>query len=121
LPQPSFYIAVPKGFLPLQDTGLITAVTEAGTDVSFTEMQHRQRLVEDAIRADADVTVSYRSSASARSMPRPTPADSPSPSARNDRSARVDEIVARLKHAVAGVAGMTVISRPRRTSRFRLA
>ena len=43
------YIAIPKGFLPLQDTGLITAVTEAGTDVSFTEMQRRQRLVEDAI------------------------------------------------------------------------
>src|SRR5262249_52622824 len=49
------YIAVPKGFLPLQDTGLITAVTEAGTDVSFTEMQRRQRLVEDAIRSDRDV------------------------------------------------------------------
>ena len=29
------YIVIPKGFLPLQDTGLITAVTEAGTDVSF--------------------------------------------------------------------------------------
>ena len=33
------YIVIPKGFLPLQDTGLITAVTEAGTDVSFDEMQ----------------------------------------------------------------------------------
>src|SRR5262249_25547169 len=50
------YMAVPKGFLPLQDTGLITAVTEAGTDVSFAEMQRRQRRVEDAIRADPDVT-----------------------------------------------------------------
>jgi multidrug efflux pump len=49
------YVVVPKGFLPLQDTGLITAVTEAGTDVSFTEMQRRQRLVEDAIRSDYDV------------------------------------------------------------------
>ena len=37
------YVIVPKGFLPLQDTGLITAVTEAGTDVSFAEMQRRQR------------------------------------------------------------------------------
>src|SRR5262249_6720380 len=46
------YMVVPKGFLPLQDTGLITAVTEAGTDVSFTEMQRRQRLVEDTIRSD---------------------------------------------------------------------
>ena len=47
---------MPKGFLPLQDTGLITAVTEAGTDVSFAEMQRLQRAVEDAIRADPDVT-----------------------------------------------------------------
>ena len=46
---------MPKGFLPLQDTGLITAVTEAGTDVSFTEMQRLQRLVEDAIRDRPDV------------------------------------------------------------------
>ena len=37
------YIVMPKGFLPLQDTGLITAVTEAGTDVSFAEMQRRQQ------------------------------------------------------------------------------
>ena len=46
---------MPKGFLPLQDTGLITAVTEAGTDVSFDEMQRRQRAVEDLIRDDPDV------------------------------------------------------------------
>ena len=46
---------MPKGFLPLQDTGLITAVTEAGTDVSFAEMQRLQAQVEAAIRADPDV------------------------------------------------------------------
>ena len=38
---------MPKGFLPLQDTGLITAVTEAGTEVSFAEMQRLQQLVAD--------------------------------------------------------------------------
>ena len=47
---------VPKGFLPLQDTGLITAVTEAGTEVSFGEMQRLQKLVADKMRADEDVT-----------------------------------------------------------------
>ena len=74
------YVAVPKGFLPLQDTGLITAVTEAGTDVSFTEMQRRQRQVEDTIRGDPDVSgVVSASSASARSTQRPMPAGSPSP------------------------------------------
>ena len=36
------YVVAPKGFLPLQDTASITAVTEAGPDVSFAEMQSRQ-------------------------------------------------------------------------------
>jgi multidrug efflux pump len=103
------YIAVPKGFLPSQDTGLITAVTEAGTDVSFTEMQRLQRLVEDAIRTDADVTgvVSVIGVSPINATPNAGRlAITLKP--RDDRSARVDEIVSRLKHAVAGVAGMTV-------------
>src|SRR5262249_10196719 len=41
------YMVMPKGFLPLQDTGLITATTEAGTDISFDAMQRAQRQVED--------------------------------------------------------------------------
>ncbi|HVT55719.1 MAG TPA: efflux RND transporter permease subunit, partial [Xanthobacteraceae bacterium] len=36
------YIVIPKGFLPQQDTGMITAVTEAGPEVSFNEMQRLQ-------------------------------------------------------------------------------
>ena len=103
------YVVVPKGFLPLQDTGLITAVTEAGTDVSFIEMQRRQRLVEDAIRTDPDVTGVV--SVIGVSPINPTPnagrlAISLKP--RDERRSHVDEIVARLKRAVAGVAGMTV-------------
>ncbi len=47
------YIVIPKGFLPLQDTGLITAVTEACTDVSFDEMQRRQSEIEAIIRAES--------------------------------------------------------------------
>ena len=50
------YIVIPKGFLPPQDTGLITAVTEAGQEISFSEMQKLQAKVVDAIRQDPDVT-----------------------------------------------------------------
>ena len=50
------YIIIPKGFLPPQDTGLITAVTEAGQEISFSEMQKLQAKVVDAIRQDPDVT-----------------------------------------------------------------
>jgi multidrug efflux pump len=103
------YVVMPKGFLPLQDTGLITAVTEAGTDVSFTEMQRRQRLVEDAIRADPDVTgvVSVIGVSPINATPNAGRlAISLKP--RDERRAQIDEIVARLKGAAAGVAGMTV-------------
>jgi multidrug efflux pump len=103
------YVVMPKGFLPLQDTGLITAVTEAGTDVSFTEMQRRQRLVEDAIRADPDVTgvVSVIGVSPINATPNAGRlAISLKP--RDERRAHIDEIVARLKRTVAGVAGMTV-------------
>jgi multidrug efflux pump len=103
------YIVIPKGFLPLQDTGLITAITEAGTDVSFAEMQRRQRQIENAIRADADVTgvVSVIGVSPLNATPNAGRlAITLKP--RDQRSARVDAIVARLKDAVAGIPGMTV-------------
>jgi len=37
------YIAIPKGFFPSQDTGLIQGVTVASQDVSFSEMSKRQQ------------------------------------------------------------------------------
>ena len=49
------YIVAPKGFLPLQDTASITAVTEAGPEVSFSDMQTRQMQAAEAIKADPDV------------------------------------------------------------------
>jgi multidrug efflux pump len=49
------YAVAPKGLLPPQDTGLILAVSEAGTEVSFAQMQSIQGQVEAAIRRDADV------------------------------------------------------------------
>jgi len=103
------YIIIPKGFLPLQDTGLITAVTEAGTDISFTEMQRLQRQVEDTIRGDPDVTsvVSVIGVSPINATPNAVRlAITLKP--RDERSDRVDTIVARLKRAVAGVPGMTV-------------
>src|SRR4051812_49962196 len=52
----ALYVVAPKGFLPLQDTASITAVTEAGPDVSFAEMRKLQAAAADAIKADPDVT-----------------------------------------------------------------
>ena len=37
------YIAVPKGFFPVQDTGAIQAISEAPQSVSFAAMAERQQ------------------------------------------------------------------------------
>ncbi len=49
------YIVSPKGFLPQQDTGLISAVLESSPDVSFQEMAAAQERATKAIREDRDV------------------------------------------------------------------
>ncbi len=49
------YIAMPKGFLPLQDTGIIAITTEAPQDVSFRRMSALQRQVAEVVAADPEV------------------------------------------------------------------
>lgn len=49
------YILVPKGFIPVQDTGVIQGVTEAEQSVSFEAMAKRQQAVAAVILEDAAV------------------------------------------------------------------
>jgi multidrug efflux pump len=49
------YVAIPKGFFPLQDTGFIQAITEAGPTVSFDAMAQRQQQLADKLLKDPDV------------------------------------------------------------------
>jgi multidrug efflux pump len=46
------YGSVPKGFMPLQDTGMLVGSTQADTDVSFQTIEARQRAVVDVLLAD---------------------------------------------------------------------
>src|SRR4051812_2686026 len=48
-------LVIPKGFFPLQDTGLIVGVTEAGPDVSFSRMMGLQQQVAEVTLQDPDV------------------------------------------------------------------
>ena len=49
------YVIVPKGLLPLQDTGLILGVTDAEQSISFKTMSQRQAEVAAVISKDPDV------------------------------------------------------------------
>src|SRR5690242_8121018 len=53
------YIYVPKGFFPVQDTGLILGVSEAAQNISFDAMsQHQQKLAEVILKDPAVDTLS---------------------------------------------------------------
>ena len=107
------YVVAPKGFLPLQDTASITAVTEAGPDVSFAEMQKRQAEVADAIKADPDV-VGVVSVIGAGSVNPTTNVGRlvMNLKPRGERRDDVAAVVIRLKQRVAGIPGMTVYFQP---------
>jgi len=49
------YIYVPKGFFPVQDTGVILGVSEAPQDISFSAMSQRQQVLTDVILKDPAV------------------------------------------------------------------
>jgi multidrug efflux pump len=49
------YVFIPKGFFPVQDTGVIQAITEAPQSVSFAEMSRRQAAMAAVILKDPDV------------------------------------------------------------------
>ena len=49
------YVSIPKGFFPVQDTGLIQGITQAGQSISFSAMAEHQQALADAILKDPDV------------------------------------------------------------------
>jgi multidrug efflux pump len=49
------FIVIPKGFFPVQDTGVILGISEAPQTVSFTNMAQRQQKLVDAILQDPAV------------------------------------------------------------------
>jgi multidrug efflux pump len=49
------FIVIPKGFFPIQDTGVIQGVSEAAQSVSFPEMSRQQQMLTKVILQDPDV------------------------------------------------------------------
>jgi len=49
------YVIVPKGFFPTEDTGFLTGITEAKSDISYSAMVESQRKLADIVRADPAV------------------------------------------------------------------
>jgi len=107
------YVVMPKGFLPLQDTSLLTMVMEAAPDVSFKEMTRLQDQAARVVREDEDVTgvVSVLGVGAVN----PTPNTGQFTITLKPRDARVADaatIARRLRAAVQQVPGVTAFIQP---------
>ncbi|MBV8393131.1 MAG: efflux RND transporter permease subunit, partial [Alphaproteobacteria bacterium] len=107
------YVVVPKGFFPVQDNGLIQAVTEAAQTISFEAMSERQRALADAILNDPDV----------ESLSSFVGVDGTNPTLnsgrmlinlkpRDSRAATASDIIRRLQRETAQVEGISLFMQP---------
>jgi multidrug efflux pump len=107
------YVVVPKGFFPVQDTGLIQATSEAPQSVSFAAMAERQERLAAAILKDPDVVSlssfigadgSNMTLNSGRFLINLTP--------RGQRNTTAEQIVRRLVRETASVEGIRLYAQP---------
>jgi multidrug efflux pump len=109
----ALYVIIPKGFFPLQDTGMLQGVTVAEPTISFSGMVDRQQALADAIRHDSDV-VSLSSFVgvdgtnntlnAGRFLINLKPKDS--------RGDSITDIMARLRKTASRVSGITLSLQP---------
>jgi multidrug efflux pump len=103
------YVTSPKGFLPPQDTGLITAVTQAEPTVSFAEMKRLQEQVAALMSTDPDVAgVGSVAGVSPVNLTANTGRLTIALKPREQREASAAEIMARLKARTAALPSVTV-------------
>src|SRR5664280_2706753 len=107
------YIAVPKGFFPVQDTGVIMGITDAPESISFTAMSGGQRELAAAILKDKDVD--SLSSFIGVDGTNTTPNSGRlqiNLKSRDQRDDDITTIMKRLQQEVAGVEGITLYMQP---------
>ena len=104
--------AIPKGFFPQEDTGLITGSTLGPDDVSFDAMALRQKAVADLIQKDPDVT-SITSTVGGAGTSQVS-AGRMFIQLRNkpERTADIGAVIARLRKAAGSVPGIQAYFQP---------
>jgi multidrug efflux pump len=107
------YIIVPKGFFPVQDTGVILGISEAPQTVSFTAMAERQQALAQVILQDPAVESlssfigidgTNTTVNSGRIQINLKPLD--------ERQGSVSDVIRRLQPALTNVEGITLFMQP---------
>ncbi|WP_374288071.1 MdtB/MuxB family multidrug efflux RND transporter permease subunit [Pseudomonas fluvialis] len=107
------YLALPKGFFPVQDTGLLQGISEAPQSISFQAMSERQQRLSEVILADpavaslsAYIGVDGDNSTlnSGRLLINLKP--------HGEREVSAQQVIDRLRPALAGVPGIELFLQP---------
>ncbi|MCZ0738825.1 efflux RND transporter permease subunit [Phreatobacter sp. AB_2022a] len=109
-----FYVIMPKGFLPAQDTGALSAILQAGPSTSFAELKRLQGEATELFRADPDVSGLVSVAGAAASNPTTNVVRMQIfLKSRDDRDDTAADIAARLQRAaLQNLTGLTVTVRP---------
>jgi multidrug efflux pump len=107
------YIVVPKGFFPVQDTGVIVGISDAPESISFAAMSERQQELAAAILKDKDVVSlsSFIGVDGTNTTPNSGRVQI-NLKARDQRDDDVTTVMKRLQQEVAGVDGITLYMQP---------
>ncbi len=107
------YVVVPKGFFPVQDTGVLMAVTQADQSISFSSMSNRQQSLARVILQDPDVvSVSSFIGIDAQNSTLNSGRIQINLKGRDERSSDASAIIRRLQPKVNQVAGIQTFLQP---------
>ena len=107
------YVFIPKGFFPVQDTGVIQAITEAPQSVSYGEMARRQAGLANAILKDPDVvSLSSFIGVDGSNITLNSGRMLINLKAVNDRSQSASQIIRRIQRETADVSGISLFMQP---------
>jgi hydrophobe/amphiphile efflux-1 (HAE1) family protein len=106
------FVAIPKGFFPTQDTGLIQGLSEAAQDVSPQEMKRLQGELSQVIARDPDVSSfgSFFGSGGGNTLNTGRFFIGLKP--RDQRKSSALEVIARLRPQIAKVEGVNLFLQP---------
>ena len=107
------YVVIPKGFFPVQDTGMIQAITEASQSVSYDAMSTLQNQLAEAVLKDPDVeSLSSFVGVDGTNETLNTGRFLITLKPHDDRNLTASQIISRIQNEVSGVVGITLYMQP---------
>jgi multidrug efflux pump len=107
------YYYIPKGFFPVQDTGVILGISDAPQSVSFSAMAQRQQELSSVILSDPDVvSLSSFIGVDGTNMTPNSGRIQINLRSRDERTATSSEIIRRLQPKLAQIAGIELFMQP---------